>query len=56
MNKLSLIVEKTKFMNFHNYQRVITNEDIPGLMINDKKIERLSCFNFLHLTINDFMN
>ena len=56
-NKLSLNVEKTKFVFFfHNYQRVIANEDIPDLMINDKKIERVSCFNFLGFTINEFMN
>ena len=42
VNKLSLNVERTKFMVFHNYQRVKANEDIPGLMINDKKIERVS--------------
>ena len=42
VNKLSLNVEKT-FMVFHNYQRVIANEDFPDLMINDKKIERVSC-------------
>ena len=56
VNKLSLNVEKTKFMVFHNYQRMIANEDIPDLMINDKKIEWVSCFNFLGLTINEFMN
>ena len=56
VNKLSLNVEKTKFLVFHNYQRVITNEDIPDLMINDRKIERLTYFNFLGLTINEFMN
>ena len=56
VNKLSLHVEKTKFMFFHNYQRVIANEDIPDLMINDKKIERASCFNFLRLMMNEFMN
>ena len=56
MNKLSLNVEKTKFMIFHNYQRVIANEDIPDLKINDEYIERVSCFNSLGLTINEFMN
>ena len=56
MNKLSLNIEKTKFMIFHNYQRVIANEDIPDLKINDKQIERVSCFNFLGLTISEFMN
>ena len=56
VNKLSRNVEKTKYMIFHNYQRVIANEDIPDLQINDKKIEQVSCFNFLGLTINEFMN
>ena len=56
VKKLSLNVDKTKYMIFHNYQRVIANEDIPDLQINDKKIERVSCFNFLGLTINEFMN
>ena len=51
-----LNVEKTKFMIFHHYQRVIANEDIPDLKINGKQIERVSCFNFLGLTINEFMN
>ena len=54
VNKLSLSVVKTKFMVFH--KRVIANEDIPDLMIYDKKIARVSCFNFLGLTINEFMN
>ena len=31
VNKLSLNVDKTKYMIFHNYQRVIANEDIPDL-------------------------
>ena len=47
VNKLPLDVEKTKFVVFHNYQRVIANEDIPNLVINNKNIERVSCFNFL---------
>ena len=34
---------------------VIANEDIPDLMINDKKIERASIFNCLGLTINSYM-
>ena len=55
VNKLSLNVDKTKYMIFHNYQRVIANEDIPDLQINDKMIERVSCFNFLGLTIHEFM-
>ena len=37
VNIMSLNVDKTKYMIFHNYQRVIANEDIPDLHINDKK-------------------
>ena len=40
VNKLSFNVDKTKYMIFHNYQRVITNEDISDLQINDKKINK----------------
>ena len=43
-------------MIFHNYQRLKAKEDIPDLKINDKKIERVSCFNFLGLTIDELMN
>ena len=56
INKLSLNVEKTKFMVFDNHQRVIASEDIPDFMINNEKIERVSCFNFRGLTISEFMN
>ena len=56
VNKLSLNVQKTKFLVFHNYQRVITNEDNPDWMINDKTIEWVSCFNFLGLTVTECMN
>ena len=35
---------------------MIANENIPDLKINDKQIERVSCFNFLGLTINEFNN
>ena len=52
VNKLSLNVDKAKYMILHNYQRVIAIEDIPDLQINDKNIERVSCLNFLGLTMN----
>ena len=35
---------------------MIANENIPDLKINDKQIERVSCFNFLGSTINEFSN
>ena len=47
VNKLSLNVQKTKFMIFHYRQRFITENDIPCLMINNTQIERVTEFNFL---------
>ena len=38
VNKFSLNLDNTKYMIFHNYQRVIANEDIPDLQINDKRL------------------
>ena len=56
VNKLSLNVQKTKFMIFHYRQRVLTENDIPRLMINNTLIERVTEFNFLGLTVNEYMN
>ena len=56
VNKLSLNVKKTKFMIFHYRQRVLTENDIPCLMINNTLIERVTEFNFLGLTVNEYMN
>ena len=56
VNKLSLNAAKTKFMLFHNYQKIINEDDRPHLTINDTVIEHVTEFNFLGLTINEFMN
>ena len=56
VNKLSLNANKTKLMTFHNYQKVMTDSDIPQLEINNTPIERVTEFNFLGITINEFMN
>ena len=56
VNKLSLNVQKTKLMIFHYHQRIITGNDIPRLMINNTLIEQVTEFNFLGLTINEYMN
>ena len=56
VNKLSLNVDKTKFMIFHSHQKVIPTHDIPCLVINNTVVERVTEFNFFGLTINDFMN
>ena len=56
VKKLSLSVEKTKFMIFHYRQRVITENDIPWLTINNILIERVTEFYILGLTVNEYMN
>ena len=56
VNKLSLNVQKTKFMILHYCQRILTENDIPHLMINNTLIEHVTEFNFLGLTVNEFMN
>ena len=48
-NKLSLNASKTKFMVFHSDKKVVR---YPKLFINDVKIERVDCFNFLGLQLN----
>ena len=55
VNKLSLNAAKTKFMQFHNYQKFIHEDDIPHMTINDAVIERVTEF-ILGLTITEFMN
>ena len=56
VNKLSLNVQKIKFMIFHYRERVLAENDIPCLMINDTLIERVTEFSFLGLTVNEYMN
>ena len=46
VNKLSLNVDKTKVMIFHNHQKVIPTHDIPCLVINNTLVERVAEFNF----------
>ena len=55
INKLSLNVNKTKYMIFHNYQRDI-NSYTPDVRINNQPIERVTEFNFLGLTIDEHLN
>ena len=56
VNKLSLNVQKTKFMIFHNNQTVISVNKIPNLIICETNIERVTMFNFLGITINECIN
>ena len=46
VNKLSLNAAKTKFMLFQKYKKIINEDDIPHLTINDTVIERVTEFNF----------
>ena len=55
INKLSLNVQKTKFMIFHNYQRDISLF-IPEIKINGQLVERVTELNFLSLTIDEHLN
>ena len=55
-NKLSLNVSKTKFMLFHNYQKVLPDTTVPKLTIYDSEIERLTEFDSLGLTINEYLD
>ena len=52
-NKLSLNVAKTKFMVFHNSNRLVR---YPNLLINGRPIERVTQFNFLGLILQSNMS
>ena len=41
---------------FHNYQKVFPDTAVPKLKIHDSEIERLTEFNFLGLTINEYID
>ena len=46
VNKLSLNVDKTNFMIFHNHQKVTPTHDIRCLVINNTVVERVTEFKF----------
>ena len=43
-------------MIFHYHQRIVGETNIPNLMINGNNIEQVDEFNFLGLTINEYMS
>ena len=53
VNKLSLYISKTKFIQFHCKQKIMNEDNYPKLKINNSEIERVQEFNFLGLTINE---
>ena len=56
VNKLSLNTSKTKFIQFHHRQKTLNENDYLKLRINDSEIERVQEFNFLGLTINEYLD
>ena len=44
INKLSSNAENTKYLIFHNYQKVIANNDIPHLTLNGSAMEKVTQF------------
>ena len=52
VNKLSLNINKTKFMVFHPYQKD-TSQLTPTLKINNMEIERVSNLNFLGVILDE---
>ena len=55
INKLSVNVNKTKFMIFHHPQRKIEHL-VPALELNSEPLERVSEFNFLGLTLDEHIS
>ena len=43
-------------MLFHNYQKVLPDTAVPKLKIHNSEIERLTEFDFLGLTINEYLD
>ena len=56
VNKLSLNTSKTKFIQFHHRQKTLNENDYLKLRINNSEIERVQEFNFLGLTINEYLD
>lgn len=55
INKLSVNVNKTKFMIFHHPQRKI-DALIPSLKLDSEQIEYVSEFNFLGITLDEHLS
>ena len=51
-NRLSLSVDKTKYMIFHNSQKEISNFSL-NLILNHGEIENVSTFNFLGIILDE---
>ena len=56
INKLSLNVDKTKYMVFHNAQKKVSLYEHLKLQLNGEDIQRTSHFSFLGIVINENLN
>ena len=56
VNKLSLNINKTKYMVFHSPQSQRTNRNFPSLFINGIPLEKTEEFNFLGTIMTNTMN
>ena len=56
VNKLSLNTKKCNFMIFHHKQKNMQLHNLFEIEINNTKIERVSNFNFLGLTLNEHID
>ena len=52
VNKLTLNVNKTKFMIFHTKQKQLSLDQIPNIKINNQQVERVESFKFLGVLID----
>ena len=53
VNKLSLNAKKSNYMMFHHIRNKRESGTIVNLQINSTKVQRVSDFNFLGVTINE---
>jgi exonuclease III/predicted metal-binding protein len=56
INKLSLNIDKTKYMLFHNSQKRMSLYENMKIQFNGETIKRTSHFNFLGIVINENLN
>ena len=56
INKLSLNIDKTKYMLFHNPQKKMALFQQLKIQFNGERIKRTSHFNFLGIVINEHLN
>ena len=56
VNKLSLNASKSNYMVFHHKQKHCNSDSIPILEINRTQIKLIKEFNFLGITINEYLD